>query len=328
MDYTLLGSTGMRVSRVCLGCMGFGDASRGQHHWTLDEAASREVIRHALNAGINFFDTAIVYQSGTSEEYLGRAIRDCARREDVVLATKFPLRSESERESGVSGRDHVKNMLDASLKHLGTDYVDLYILHMWDYHTPLIEILEGLGDAVRAGKARHIGISNCFAWQLCKANELARREGLPTFETIQGHYNLIFREEEREMIPYCRSENIAITPYSPLAGGRLSKHPGESSLRLRQDAYARSKYDRTADQDAAIIARVAEIADAHSVSMTQVALKWLMEKGAVPVAGATKLSHVEDAARASALSLSAEEIEYLESPYVPHRLVGVMAENQ
>ena len=207
------------------------------------------------------------------------------------------------------------------------DYVDLYIYHMWDYRTPLYEIMEGLNNAVKAGKTRYIGISNCFAWQLCKANELARREGFAPFISVQGHYNLIFREEEREMIPYCREEGIAVTPYSALAGGRLSKLPGESSRRLEEDAYAKGKYDATAAQDARIIERVAELARLHGVSMTEIALAWLIHKGAIPVAGATKLSHVEGAARATEQALTEEEVAYLEACYTPHALVGVMAQN-
>ena len=327
MQYVKLGKSDLNVSRVCLGCMGFGDAARGQHSWTLDEATSRRIIRRALELGVNFFDTAIVYQSGTSEQYLGRALRDFARREDVVVATKFPVRTQAEIDAGVSGQEHVRRMLDRSLQNLGMDHVDLYIYHMWDYRTPLYEIMEGLNDAVRAGKARYIGISNCFAWQLCKANELARREGWTPFVSVQGHYNLIFREEEREMIPYCRSEGIALTPYSALAGGRLSRLPGETSQRLEQDDYARGKYDATAAQDARIVERVAELARAHDVTMTEIALAWLMGKGAVPVAGATKHSHVESAARAVELTLTDEENAHLEACYTPHALVGVMAQN-
>ena len=239
MQYTKLGNSGLTVSRICMGCMGFGDAGRGQHAWTLDEEHSREIIRRGLDLGVNFFDTAISYQSGTSEQYLGRALRDFARRDQVVVATKFLPRTPEEIQAGVSGQKHVQTMLDASLKNLGMDYVDLYIYHMWDYETPLEEILEGLNDAVRSGKARAIGISNCFAWQLAKANALAEREGWAKFVSVQGHYNLIFREEEREMAPLCRADNIAMTPYSALAGGRLSKRPGETSKRLEQDAYAR-----------------------------------------------------------------------------------------
>ena len=327
MQYTKLGKSDLHVSRVCLGCMGFGDAAHGQHSWTLNEEASRAIIRRALEWGVNFFDTAIVYQNGTSEQYLGRALRDFARREDVVVATKFPVRSQAEIDAGVSGQEHIRRMLDRSLQNLGMDHVDLYICHMWDYRTPLYEIMEGLGNAVKAGKARYIGISNCFAWQLCKANELARREGFAPFVSVQGHYNLIFREEEREMIPYCREEGIAVTPYSALAGGRLSRLPGESSKRLEQDEYARGKYDATAAQDERVIERVAELARFHDVTMTEIALAWLMGKGTIPVAGATKLSHVEGAARAAELALTAEENAYLEACYTPHALVGVMAQN-
>ena len=327
MQYTKLGKTDLNVSRVCLGCMGFGDPARGQHTWTLEEEASRGIIRRALELGVNFFDTAIVYQNGTSEQYLGRALKDFARRGDVVVATKFPVRTQAEIDGGISGQEHVRRMLDQSLQNLGMDYVDLYIYHMWDYLTPLEEIMEGLNNAVKAGKVRSIGISNCFAWQLCKANELARREGFAPFVSVQGHYNLIFREEEREMVPYCREEGIALTPYSALAGGRLSKLPGETSKRLEADTYAKGKYDATAAQDARIIERVAELARVHGVAMTEIALAWLMGKGAIPVAGATKLSHVEGAARATALTLTEEEVAYLEACYIPHPLVGVMAQN-
>ena len=328
MQYTKLGNSGLTVSRICMGCMGFGDAGRGQHSWTLDEEHSREIIRRGLDLGVNFFDTAIAYQSGTSEQYLGRALRDFARRDQVVVATKFLPRTPEEIQAGVSGQKHIQTMLDASLKNLGMDYVDLYIYHMWDYETPLEEILEGLNDAVRSGKARAIGISNCFAWQLAKANALAEREGWAKFVSVQGHYNLIFREEEREMAPLCRADNIAMTPYSALAGGRLSKRPGETSKRLEQDAYAHLKYDATAEADSVIIRRVAELADAHGASMTEIALAWLLTKVTAPVVGATKFSHVEGAARAVELQLTQEECGYLEEAYVPHRLVGVMAQNR
>ena len=328
MQYTKLGNSGLTVSRICMGCMGFGDAGRGQHSWTLDEEHSREIIRRGLDLGVNFFDTAISYQSGTSEQYLGRALRDFARRDQVVVATKFLPRTPEEIQAGVSGQKHIQTMLDASLKNLGMDYVDLYIYHMWDYETSLEEILEGLNDAVRSGKARAIGISNCFAWQLAKANALAEREGWAKFVSVQGHYNLIFREEEREMAPLCRADNIAMTPYSALAGGRLSKRPGETSKRLEQDAYAHLKYDATAEADSVIIRRVAELADAHGASMTEIALAWLLTKVTAPVVGATKFSHVEGAARAAELQLTREECGYLEEAYVPHRLVGVMAQNR
>ena len=327
MKYAKLGNSDLQVSRICMGCMGFGNAATGQHSWTVDEARSREIVRRGLELGVNFFDTAIGYQNGTSEEYLGRALKELARREDVVVATKFPGRSPQEIQEGVSGREHVRRMLDESLSHLGMDYVDLYIYHMWDYATPLIEILQGLADAVQAGKARYIGISNCFAYQLAKANALAEREGFPKFVSVQGHYNLIFREEEREMAKLCREDNIAMTPYSALAGGRLAKRPGETSQRLREDSYAKLKYDATAEQDGAILARVAELADRRGVSMTEIALSWLLRNVTAPVVGATKLSHIEGAVKAVDLELTEEEAAYLEELYVPHKLVGVMAQN-
>ena len=327
MNYAKLGSSDLNVSRICMGCMGFGDAGSGQHSWTVDEAHSREIIRRGLELGINFFDTAIAYQSGTSEQYLGRALRDFARRDEVVVATKFLPRTNEEIEAGISGQEHIRRMLDKSLQNLGMDYVDLYICHMWDYQTPLYDIMEGLNNAVKAGKARYIGISNCFAWQLCKANALAEKEGFAKFISVQGHYNLIFREEEREMAPYCREENIAMTPYSALAGGRLSRHPGEITKRLREDSYARLKNDKAHDQDMPILARVAELAERRGVSMTEISLAWLLTKVTAPIVGATKLRHIEEAAGAADLTLTAEECAYLEELYTPHPLVGVMAQN-
>lgn len=327
MKYTKLGNSDLNVSRICMGCMGFGDAQNGQHSWTIDEAHSREIIRRGLELGVNFFDTAIAYQSGTSEQYLGRALRDFARREDVVVATKFLPRTNEEIEAGISGQEHIRRMLDKSLENLGMDYVDLYIYHMWDHQTPLYDIMEGLNNAVKAGKARYIGISNCFAWQLAKANALAEKEGFAKFVSVQGHYNLIFREEEREMAPYCREENIAMTPYSALAGGRLSKRPGEISKRLQEDSYARLKYGAAQDQDAPILHRVAELADRRGVSMTEISLAWLLTKVTAPVVGATKFHHIEGAAKAVNLTLTAEKLTYLEELYTPHPLVGVMAQN-
>ena len=329
MKYTTLGNSDLTVSRICMGCMGFGDAGRGQHSWTLDEEHSRQIIRLGLENGINFFDTAIAYQSGTSEQYLGRALRDFAKREDIVVATKFLPRTPEEIENGISGQQHIENMINTSLTNLGMDYVDLYIYHMWDWNTPVYDILDGLNRIVKAGKARYIGISNCFAWQLAKANALAEKEGFAKFISVQGHYNLIFREEEREMVPYCQEENIALTPYSALASGRLSRLPGEGGTkRAAEDAYAKFKYDATADQDNVIIARVAELANKHGVTMTEVSLAWLLTKVTAPVVGASKPHHVEGAVKAVDLNLSAEEIAYLEEPYVPHPLAGVMAQNK
>ena len=327
MKYTKLGNSDLKVSRICMGCMGFGDPGKGQHSWTLDEEHSREIIKRGLELGVNFFDTAVGYQSGTSEQYLGRAIRDFAKRDEVVIATKFLPRTQDEIAAGINGQQHIQNMIDTSLRNLGTDYVDLYIYHMWDYETPIYDILDGLDRIVKAGKARFIGISNCFAYQLAKANALAEKEGFAKFISIQGHYNLIFREEEREMAKLCAEDNIAMTPYSALAGGRLSKHPGETSKRLEEDSYARFKYDATAKQDQRIIDRVAELAGKHGVSMTEISLAWLLTKVTAPVVGATKLHHIDGAVKAVELELTDAEIAYLEEPYVPHKLVGVMAQN-
>lgn len=327
MKYTKLGNSELNVSRICMGCMGFGDAKNGQHSWTLDEEHSREIIKHGLELGINFFDTAIGYQSGTSEQYVGRALKDFAERDRVVVATKFLPRTPEEIAAGVTGQQHIEQMINTSLKNLGMDYVDLYIYHMWDYETPLYDIMDGLNRIVKAGKARYIGISNCFAYQLARANALAEKEGFAKFVSVQGHYNLIFREEEREMAKLCAEDNIAMTPYSALAGGRLSKHPGETSKRLQEDDYARLKYDSTAAQDEIIIRRVAELAERRSVTMTEISLAWLLTKVTAPVVGATKRHHVEGAASAVDLALTEEEISWLEEAYVPHRLVGVMAQN-
>lgn len=327
MEYTKLGNSDLTISRICMGCMGFGEARNGQHSWTVDEEDSRKIIKKGLELGINFFDTAIAYQSGTSEQYLGRAIRDFANRDDVVIATKFLPRTNEEIEAGISGQKHIEKMLDKSLQNLGMDYVDLYIYHMWDYNTPLYDIMEGLNHAVKSGKARYIGISNCFAYQLAKANTIAEKYGFTKFVSVQGHYNLIFREEEREMAKFCLEENIAMTPYSPLAGGRLAKRPGETSKRLLEDSYAHLKYDATAEQDGIIIDRVAQLADKYGVSMTEISLAWLLTKVSAPVVGTTKLHHVEDAAKAVNLTLTADELAFLEKPYLPHKLVGVMAQN-
>ncbi len=327
MQYTKLGNSELNVSRICMGCMGFGDAKCGQHSWTVDEEHSREIIKQGLLLGINFFDTAIGYQSGTSEQYLGRALRDYAKRDGVIVATKFLPRTQEDIEKGITGQQHIERMINKSLENLGMDHVDLYIYHMWDYQTPLYDIMEGLNHVVKAGKARYIGISNCFAWQLAKANALAEKEGFAKFVSVQGHYNLIFREEEREMAGLCAQDNIAMTPYSALAGGRLSKLPGETSKRLEEDSYAKFKYDAAAEQDGVIISRVAELAEKKKVSMTEISLAWLLTKVTSPVVGATKLHHVEGAAKAVDLVLSDAELAYLEELYVPHALVGVMAQN-
>lgn len=328
MKYVTLGNSDLIVSRICMGCMGFGEPDNGQHTWTIDEMRSREIIKRGLELGVNFFDTAIAYQGGSSEQYLGRALQDFVKRDEVVVATKFLPRTREEIDAGISGQQHIERMLDRSLANLGMEYVDLYIYHMWDYRTPLYEIMKGLDNIVKAGKTRYIGISNCFAWQLAKANALAEKEGLARFVSVQGHYNLIFREEEREMVPYCREENIALTPYSALAGGRLSRNKGESSIRLMEDNYAKLKYGAAEEQDKQIISRVAELAEIKGVSMTEISLTWLLTKVTSPVVGATKLHHIEGVVKAVDLVLTPDEIACLEEPYIPHRLVGVMAQNK
>lgn len=329
MKYIKLGNSNLNVSRICMGCMGFGDNTKGQHSWTLDEQSSREIIKHGLDLGINFYDTAIGYQSGTSEQYVGKALKDfTAKREDFVVATKFLPRTQEEIEAGISGQRHIENMVNTSLKNLGLNHIDLYIYHMWDWLTPIEDILEGLNNQLKAGKVRYIGISNCFAWQIAKANAIAEKEGFAKFVSIQGHYNLIFREEEREMVPYCNEENIALTPYSALASGRLSRKQGEQSKRLTEDKYAKFKYDATKLHDEKIIKRVEEIADNRNVSMTEISLAWLLTKTTSPVVGATKFHHVEGAVKAVDLELTEQEIKYLEELYVPHALAGVMAQNK
>lgn len=329
MEYTKLGNSDLNVSRICMGCMGFGDSSKGQHSWTINEEDSRKIIKRGLEHGINFFDTAIVYQNGTSEQYLGRALKDFVNRENVVVATKFLPRTASEIEQGITGQKHIENMIDLSLKNLGMDYVDLYIYHMWDWQTPIYDILEGLSNVVKSGKARYIGISNCFAWQLAKANMIAQRYAFPEFISVQGHYNLIFREEEREMIPYCNEENISLTPYSALASGRLSRLPTENDTkRANEDAYAKFKYDSTCKQDNLVISRVFELAKKKNVTMTEISLAWLLTKVDSPIVGATKLHHIDDAVKSLQVNLEDSEISYLEDPYIPHELVGLMAQNK
>ena len=328
MDYVQLGNSNLSVSRICLGCMGFGDPDKGGHAWTLDQEATSAIISHALDQGINFFDTAIAYQGGTSEQYVGKALSQLAKRGDVVIATKFLPRTEEERQNKVSAREHIEGSLNASLNNLGMDYVDLYIYHMWDYHTPMEDIMEALDSLVKAGKTRYIGISNAYAYQIATANAYARANNLTEFVSIQGHYNLIFREEEREMNRFANENNIALTPYSALASGRLSRLAGDnSSQRMNLDNFAKSKYQDTADQDQEIIQRVHEIAEKYQVTMTEVSLAWILTKATAPVVGATKVHHIDGAVAAVNLKLTAEDIHYLEESYSPHPLVGVMANN-
>ncbi len=326
MQYTRLGKSDLLVSRICMGCMGFGDPLTGQHRWTLDETESRQIIRYGLEQGINFYDTAIAYQNGSSERFVGRALRDMAKRDDVVLATKFLPRTPAQIAGGISGKQAIARSLDLSLQNLGMDYIDLYIYHIWDYNTPVLEVLEALHVAVTAGKVRAIGISNCYAWQLAKANALAEREGLTPFVSMQSHYNLIMREDESELFGLCAEDGIALTPYSALASGRLSRKEGHTR-RAVEDDYARGKYDRTAEQDRIIIERVAELAEQYQVSMTEISLAWLLTRVTSPIVGATQKRHVEGAVNAVSLQLSPEAIRYLEECYQPHFLTGVMAQN-
>ena len=328
MEYVKLGNSDLTVSRICLGCMGFGDANKGMHSWTLDEEKSAEIIKKALEEGINFFDTAVSYQNGTSEKYLGAAIKKLANREEVVIATKFPPRTQEEVNNNITVKEHINNMLNQSLSNLETDYIDLYICHMWDYSAPIEETMEALNEQVKVGKVRYIGISNCFAWQLAKANCIADKNGWSKFISVQNHYNMLFREEEREMVPCCKDGNIAMTPYSPLASGRLVRDWSETTKRLQEDSFAKSKYDLTVDQDKIIVERVAEIAEKRGMTRIQIALGWLLSKTTSPVVGATKLSHIEDAIKAIPVKLTLEEVNYLEEPYIPHQLVGVMAQNK
>ncbi|HAX72314.1 MAG TPA: aldo/keto reductase [Firmicutes bacterium] len=328
MEYIKLGDSDLMVSRICLGCMGFGDSTQGMHSWTLNEAQSFEIIKKAIDEGINFFDTAIGYQNGTSEKYLGAALKKLVKREEVVIATKFPPRSKVEIECKVTVKEHIVNMLNQSLANLETDYIDLYICHMWDDSAPIEDVLEALHEQVLLGKIRYIGISNCFAWQLEKANQIAKHRGFSQFVSIQNHYNLLFREEEREMVPCCKDGNVAMTPYSSLASGRLVRDWADTTKRLEEDTYAKGKYDLTAEQDKIIVERVAKLAEQKQMTRIQIALGWLLSKTTSPVVGATKMTHIEEAIKAIGVTLSDEEMTYLEEPYVPHKLVGVMAQNK
>ena len=325
MEYARLGSTGMKVSRICLGCMGFGDATRWIHKWVLNEEDSRPVIQKALELGINFFDTANVYSIGASEEILGRALKDFARRDEVIIATKVHGKMREGPNGGGLSRKAILSEIDHSLKRLGTDYVDLYQIHRWDYETPIEETMEALNDIVRAGKVRYIGASAMWAWQFQKALHVAEMHGWTRFVAMQNHLNLIYREEEREMLPLCRVEGIGVIPYSPLAAGRLTRDvSAESTLRSETDEIAKKKYDATAETDQQVVKRVAEIAERHGVPRVHIALAWLLQKSPVtaPIIGATKISHLEDAVGALSIQLSLEEVAYLEEPNVPHSIVG------
>ncbi len=324
MDYVRLGSTGLQVSRLCLGCMTYGAPDRGTHPWTLDEDASRPLIRQALDAGINFFDTANMYSEGTSEEIVGRALRDFTKRDDVVIATKVFHRMRPGPNGAGLSRKAILTEIDHSLKRLGTDYVDLYQIHRWDYHTPIEETLEALHDVVKAGKARYIGASSMHAWQFSKALYTSKLNGWTPFVSMQDHLNLLYREEEREMLPLCDDQGIAVLPWSPLARGRLTRDWDASSERLESDVFSKTLYEAHADSDRAIVEAVAAIAHARDVPRAQVALAWLLQKSGVtaPIIGASKPRHLEDAVAALSLELTTEEIAALEAPYVPHAVAG------
>ncbi len=315
----------MDVSRICLGCMGFGDAARWTHPWVLTEENSRPIIQRALERGINFFDTANVYSAGTSEEYTGRALRDLANRDEIVLATKVWGKMHDGPNGAGLSRKAILSEIDKSLRRLETDYVDLYQIHRWDYETPIEETMGALNDVVRAGKVRYIGASAMFAWQFQKAQHVAEKNGWTRFVSMQNHLNLIYREEEREMMPLCRDQGVGVIPYSPLASGRLVRDTGVGgTLRSETDQMQRVKYDASAETDREVIERIAELATKHTVSRAQIALAWLLQSKPVtaPIVGATKIAHVEDAVGALAVTLSEDEIVYLEAPYVPHRVVG------
>jgi aryl-alcohol dehydrogenase-like predicted oxidoreductase len=325
MDYTKLGNTGMDVSRICLGCMGFGDATKGTHRWVLNEEESRPIIRKALELGINFFDTANVYAAGTSEAIIGPALRDFAKRDEIVLATKVHGKMHDGPNGAGLSRKAILSEIDKSLQRLQTDYVDLYQIHRWDYGTPIEETMEAMHDVVKAGKARYIGASAMWAWQFQKALHVADRNGWARFVSMQDHLNLIYREEEREMLPLCREEKIGVIPYSPLASGRLTRDwSSETTLRSESDTIAKSKYDGSAETDQRVVERVAETAEKLGVPRVHIALAWLLQKSPVvaPIVGATKIQHLEDAVGALSVKLTAEEVAYLEEPYVPHRIVG------
>jgi aryl-alcohol dehydrogenase-like predicted oxidoreductase len=324
MEIVKLGHTGVDVSRLCLGCMTFGVPERGAHPWTLDEERSRPIIRRALELGFNFLDTANTYSDGTSEEIVGRAVRDFARRDEVVIATKvfYPMRK-SPNGGGLS-RKAIFTAIDDSLRRLEMDYVDLYQTHRWDYTTPIEETLEALHDLVKAGKVRYIGASSMYAWQFCKALYVADRHGWTRFVTMQNHYNLLYREEEREMLPLCVAEGVGVIPWSPLARGRLTRPWDETTERARTDEFGKKLYAVTADADRQVVERVAQVAVRRGVPPAVVALAWLLKKPAVtaPIIGASKPKHLDDAIAALSLTLTTEEVAELEEPYVPHPVLG------
>ncbi len=324
MDYVKLGRTGLDVSRICLGCMSFGVPDRGGHPWSMDEQASRPFFKRALESGINFFDTANVYSDGTSEEITGRALKELARREDVVIATKVHGRMRPGPNGAGLSRRAIMTEIDASLKRLGTDHVDLYQIHRLDPKTPIEETLEALHDVVKAGKARYIGASSMYAWQFAQALALSERHGWTRFVSMQNFVNLLYREEEREMLPLCKAEGIGVIPWSPLARGRLTRDWDQATARAETDDFGKTLYAKTADADRKVVERVAEIAAKRGIPRAQVALAWLLSKSVItaPIVGATKLQHIDDAMAALSVKLTPEEIAALEAPYVPHAVAG------
>ena len=320
MEYMNLGQTDINVSRLCVGCMSFGDPASNFHAWTLNADDSEMLIKRALDLGINFFDTANIYSAGTSEEYLGRAIKNNIARDKVVLATKVYFNE------GKLSRQAILREIDSSLQRLGTDYVDLYIIHRFDYDTPVEETMEALDSLVKAGKVRALGASAMYGYQFHNLQLAAEKNGWTKFVSMQNHYNLLYREDERELIPVCRQQQVALTPYSPLAAGRLSRLDWHADTKRSQtDKTAVSKYDSMEETDIAIVQRVHELAQKHGATMTQIALAWLLAKGVTaPIIGATKAGYFDDAAGAFQVNLSPEEITYLEEPYVPHKIVGAI----
>ncbi|HVV17865.1 MAG TPA: aldo/keto reductase [Pseudonocardiaceae bacterium] len=321
MRYVKLGSTGLDVSVICLGCMSFGDPARGNHPWSLDEETSRPFIRAAVEAGVNFFDTANVYSAGSSEEIVGRALADYADRDTIVLATKVNGTMRPGPNGGGLSRKAILTEIDNSLRRLGTDYVDLYQIHRWDPTTPIEETVEALHDVVKAGKARYVGASSMYAWQFAKALHVADMHGWTRFTTMQNHYNLLYREEEREMLPLCQDEGIGVIPWSPLARGRLARPWDETSNRSANDAFGQSLY---VDSDRVIVERVAAVAESRGVPMAQVALAWLLRNPLVtaPIVGTTKPHHLDDAIAALDVDLTDDEVNRLAEPYTPHEVAG------
>ncbi|MEN9314165.1 MAG: hypothetical protein RIS35_558 [Pseudomonadota bacterium] len=324
MEYTRLGRTGLEISRLCLGCMSYGVPERGPHPWSLPEVESRPFLKRALDLGINFFDTANVYSDGTSEEFVGRALLDYTGRENVVIATKVNGRMRPGPNGMGLSRKAILAEVDASLRRLGTDYIDLYQIHRWDYKVPIEETMEALNDVVRAGKARYIGASSMYAWQFAKALRVSERNGWARFVSMQNYVNLLYREEEREMLPLCRDEGIGVIPWSPMARGRLTRDWDQSSARVETDEFGRTLYAKTGDADRKVVEAVAAVAQARGVPRAQVALAWVLQKREIsaPIIGATKLAQLDDAVAALSLKLSSEEIAALEAPYVPHAVVG------